>query len=197
LIEHLDLAPAWVIGNSQGALIAMRLAGERPDLLRGVIGHEPPLLSLVADDPSAAALLEQMERLEAAVAGRIAAGDSAGGTELFIDAIVSPGAFTQLPKDYQEELVYNAPTFLDEVQDPEIHDFDPIWVQEFPRPVLLTTGDESDPIFAPMYQQIADLLPEVKIEVLPGAGHVPQRYQPQAYVETLLAFMEECGEELS
>ena len=51
LIEHFGLAPAWVIGNSFGGSITLRLAGERSDLLRGVMVHEPPLFSLVADDP--------------------------------------------------------------------------------------------------------------------------------------------------
>jgi pimeloyl-ACP methyl ester carboxylesterase len=48
LIEHLELGPAWVAGNSFGASITLRLAGERSDLLRGIIAHEPPLFSLLA-----------------------------------------------------------------------------------------------------------------------------------------------------
>ncbi len=44
LIESLGLAPAYVAGNSFGSSIALRLAGEHPDLVRGVILHEPPLL---------------------------------------------------------------------------------------------------------------------------------------------------------
>ena len=43
LVEALDAAPAWVIGNSVGAVIALQLAAVRPDVLRGVIVHEPPL----------------------------------------------------------------------------------------------------------------------------------------------------------
>lgn len=42
LIETLDAAPAWVVGNSAGAVITLQLAATRPDLLRGVIVHEPP-----------------------------------------------------------------------------------------------------------------------------------------------------------
>src|SRR5688572_25521444 len=59
LIEHLGLVPAWVGGNSFGASIALRLAGERPGILRGVIAHEPPLFSLLADDPSMAPMLKE------------------------------------------------------------------------------------------------------------------------------------------
>ena len=43
LVETLDVAPAWVVGNSVGAVITLQLAAARPDLLRGVIVHEPPL----------------------------------------------------------------------------------------------------------------------------------------------------------
>jgi len=43
LLEHLGLAPAWVIGNSMGSSIALRLAAEHPKLLLGIVGHEPPI----------------------------------------------------------------------------------------------------------------------------------------------------------
>ena len=190
LIEHLDLAPAWVVGNSHGALIALRLAGERPDLLRGVIGHEPDLFSLIQDDPAAAQALEAMKSKEAAVLERIAAGDNVGGAELFIEMVAGPGSWEQLPPSYQQVLINNAPTFLDEERDPENIHFEPEWVTSFQGPVLLTRGDESHPVVMPMYARAAELLPDVSIQVLPGAGHVPQRYQPEAYAETLRAFIE-------
>jgi pimeloyl-ACP methyl ester carboxylesterase len=189
LIEHLELAPVWVVGNSQGALIALRLAGEHPELLCGITGHEPPMFSPVEDDPTAAPLLENLKKLDVEVAERIAAGDSAGGAELFVDAIVSPGAFAQLPDEYREELIHNAPTFLDEERDPENAHFDPGWLTGFPHPVLLTMGDESDPIFVSMYAEAAELLPKVEFRRLPGAGHVPQRYQPNAYADVIRTFI--------
>lgn len=60
LIGNLDLEPAWVAGNSFGASIALRLAAQHPELLPGVIAHEPPLFSLLADDPSVAPMLDQV-----------------------------------------------------------------------------------------------------------------------------------------
>ena len=50
-LEHLGLAPANLVGNSFGASIALALAARRPDLVRSVCVHEPPLLGLCADDP--------------------------------------------------------------------------------------------------------------------------------------------------
>ncbi len=59
MIEELALTPARIAGNSFGASITLRLAAERPDLFRGAIAHEPPLFSLLADDPAVAPMLEE------------------------------------------------------------------------------------------------------------------------------------------
>jgi pimeloyl-ACP methyl ester carboxylesterase len=77
LIGVLDLAPANVVGNSFGASIALGLAARRPELFRTLCAHEPPLLSLAADDPVVAQVgeavgpvLELIERGEAEAAAR-------------------------------------------------------------------------------------------------------------------------------
>ena len=49
LIEHLDVGPAHVFGSSGGAVSALALLQQRPDLVRTVIAHEPPLAELLPD----------------------------------------------------------------------------------------------------------------------------------------------------
>ena len=117
LIKHLELAPAWLVGNSFGASISLRLAGERPELFRGLIGHEPPLLSLLDDEPRLKPLLKQVEQRIGAVVERIAAGDNAGAAEQFVNTVtLGPGRWAQLPPEFQQTLIENAPTFLDEAR---------------------------------------------------------------------------------
>lgn len=62
LIEHAGLAPAWVVGSSFGGSIALRLAGTRPELVRGVLAHEPPLLSVLQGDPAATPFCRRSEK---------------------------------------------------------------------------------------------------------------------------------------
>lgn len=188
LIEAFDLAPAWVVGNSQGGLIALRLAGERPELLRGVSAHEPPLFSLLKDEPAAASALETIERLDAVVAERVASGDDAGAAEFFIESFIGSGAWRRLPDAYRQELTNNAPTYVDEIHDPENVFFDPQWIRRFQRPVLLTRGQGLDALFDPMYARVAQLLPGVKFMTIADGGHLPQRYAPQAYAQALSTF---------
>lgn len=190
LIEHLGLAPTWVLGNSFGASIALRLARTHPELIRGLIGHEPPLFSLLADDPAFAPLLEEVRQRIGAVVERIAAGDHAGAAEQFVETVaLGPGRWAQLPHELQQSFIENAPTFLDEARDPEQLGFDLAWLREFSKPVLLTLGDKSPPPFAPVVAKLAKAIPRVEVVTLQGAGHVPHTTHPDAYVEATVAFM--------
>lgn len=189
LIEHLGLAPAWVVGNSFGASITLRLAAERPELFRGLIGHEPPLFSLLGDDPELAPMLDEVRRRVGVVVERIASGDHAGAAEEFVETVaLGPGSWSQLPPGLRRTLVENAPTFLDEANDPEQLVFDLDWIRGSSRPSLLTLGDQSPPPFAPVVAKLAVALPSVEVRTLPGAGHIPHVTHPDAFVEAIVAF---------
>jgi acetyltransferase/esterase len=41
--------PAVVVGSSSGAIVTLELLVRRPDLVRAVVAHEPPLISLLED----------------------------------------------------------------------------------------------------------------------------------------------------
>ena len=190
LIEELGLAPAWIAGNSFGASITLRLAGERPDLLRGLIAHEPPLFSLLAGDAAVAPMLEEIRQRVGAVVERIASGDHAGAAEQFADTVaLGAGTWARLPRQVRQTMIDNAPTFLDEAQDPEQLVFNLEWVQEFSRPVLLTMGDQSPPTFGPVVRKLAQALPHAGVMTFPEAGHIPHVTHPDAYAEAILAFL--------
>ena len=198
LIEYLGLVPAWVVGNSAGASIALRLAAEHPKLLRGVVGHEPPLFSLVADDPTIAPLLGDVNGRIGAVVERIASSDHAGAAEQFVETVVlGPGAWGKFPLEVQKIFTENAPTFLDEAHDPGAFFFDLTWIKEFPLPVLLTTGDQSPPVFAPVVTKFVDVLPNAKTLSIAGAGHIPHETHPDAYIEAITAFIHKHSVERS
>ncbi|MBN6041428.1 alpha/beta fold hydrolase [Amycolatopsis sp. 195334CR] len=49
VIEHAGLGKATVFGTSAGALIGLDLAARHPDVLTGLIAHEPPVVHLLPD----------------------------------------------------------------------------------------------------------------------------------------------------
>lgn len=190
LIEHLRLGPAWVAGNSFGASITLRLADERADLLRGIIAHEPPLFSLAENEPGVAPILDEAQTKQRAVVERIAAGDHAGAAEQFVDELaLGPGTWARLPANFRQTMIANAPTFLDETRDPEQYVLDLSGIRAFRKPALLTLGSQSPAIYAPVVAKLADTLPRATTHTYAGAGHIPYATHPDAYVETVAAFI--------
>lgn len=191
LIEQLGIAPAWVVGNSAGAVITLQLAAARADLLRGIVVHEPPLFGVLAEGGLEARALADLESgpLEQ-VARRIAAGDHAGAAELFVEQVaLGPGGWAQLPDEMRATFIHNAPTYLDEENDPECTSIDEARLAEYDGPVLLSAGDQSPPIFEPVERRLADLLPQAERVTYAGAGHIPHVTHPEAYVAELVAFV--------
>jgi pimeloyl-ACP methyl ester carboxylesterase len=189
LIEHLGLAPAWVIGFSFGATITLRLAGEHPTLLRGIIAHDPTLFSLLAADPSVSPMLEENAKVLDAVAERIASGDHAGAAEQFFTVPLGPGAWQRLPPAIRHAFITNAPTFPNEIRDPERFAVDLDLLRSFSRPALLTTGDQDPPFFATVLSMLADVLPNCEVVTFAGVGHLPHLTHPEEYTESVGAFI--------
>ena len=190
LIETLELAPAWVAGNSFGAAITLRLAAERPELFRGLIAHEPPLFEPLRDDPTLGPLLEATRPRIKSVVDRIASGDHAGAAEQFVETIaLGPGKWATLPAAMQQTFIENAPTYLDEARDPEQIAFDVDRIKSFDKPALLSIGDQSPPVFAPVIAMFAKAIPGAEVNTFRGAGHIPHTTHPDAYVERVTAFI--------
>jgi pimeloyl-ACP methyl ester carboxylesterase len=190
LIEHLELGPAWVAGNSFGGSITLRLAGERPDLMRGLIAHEPPLLALLAGNRAMDPMLGVVRQRIAAVVDRIVADDHAGAAEQFVETVaLGPGAWAQLPPEAQQIMIVNAPTFLDEANDPDQLAIDLGSLAGYPKPALLTKGTLSPPMFAPIVDQIATALRAADLHVFPTAGHIPHVTHPEDYVAAIRGFV--------
>ena len=191
LMETLGLAPAWIVGNSFGASISLRLALDRSDLLRGLLVHEPPLLSLLADDPEAAPMLEDVKAQVDAVLERIATGDHEAAAQQFIETVaIGPGAWAEIPPENRRILIDNASTFLDESRDPDQFTFDLGRAGAISEPVLLTTGGQSPPMFPPVISRLAKTLPDAEVHRFPEAGHIPHVTHPDAFVGVVQDFID-------
>jgi pimeloyl-ACP methyl ester carboxylesterase len=185
LVDELGLVPAHVATNSFGGNIALRLAARRPGMFRSLSCHEPPLWSLLEDVPEMRGILQQSARSLEAVGRRIAEGDHEGAARQFVDEVAfGPGAWEkELPPGLRARLVQNAPTYLDELQDPDQLRIDEQPLTHLPLPVRLTQGSASPPAFPAVIDRLVELIPRASRETIDGAAHVPQLTMPDRYVE--------------
>ncbi|MFF2078663.1 alpha/beta fold hydrolase [Kitasatospora sp. NPDC058162] len=191
LVEALDLAPAHIAGNSFGASTALGLAVRRPELFRTVIAHEPPLMAIVPPEPDLLPVMRAVEGRIDSVLAHLRAGESREGARQFVDEVAfGPGAWDRLPPELRDTLVANAPTFLDEQQDPGWPLLDLAGLSAHPGPALLTVGTQSPPWFPAIVARLARALPRAQVRTLAGAGHTPHVTHPAEYVRTVSVFIE-------
>jgi pimeloyl-ACP methyl ester carboxylesterase len=189
LLEALDLAPAHVVANSYGGNVALRLAGKRPELFRSLSCHEPPLWELLADDAVGGELRRRQATVEDAVGKRIVAGDDEAAARQFVEELAfGLGAWDRLPPEVRAMFVRNAPTFLDELRDPDVYGADLAPLARIRVPLRVTQGTESLPEFARAIDLLVAAVPTAERETLEGAGHVPQMTAPERYTEAIGSF---------
>src|SRR5207245_4503844 len=95
LIEHLDMVPAHMVGQSGGGAMVLHLAAHRPELFRSLSVHEPALMGLLAGTPHAEAALE----VTAVTAAKLRAGDYEGAVKHFVQQI--GGDWSLIPPPFQ------------------------------------------------------------------------------------------------
>lgn len=189
LVLELDLAPAHIVGNSFGASIVLGLAARRPELFRSLVVHEPPLMAIV-EDPQVLPLMAEFEAKDAAVVARVKAGDLPGGARQFVeDVAFGPGVWDQLPDAVRQTFTNNAPTALNEQEDPAWATLDIEALKAFSSPALLCEGDQSPPWFPVIIRRLGEILKRSEHYLFRGAGHVPYMTHPDEYVRTVTDFI--------
>jgi 3-oxoadipate enol-lactonase len=56
-------------------------------------------------------------------------------------------------------------------------------------PVLVMVGERDEATPPPMSQELASLLPDARLEIIPGCAHVPQLQSPELFLEAIAGFL--------
>ena len=186
VIEALGIAPAAIFGTSVGAIIGLDLLICHPELVRGAILHEPPMIAGMSNPE------EVMGAIQQVVEGGMQRGGSRGGCETFFRFVASDEAFENLEPQLRERMLGNGETFLGT----EMGAFEPYRPDEAALtavevPVRIMVGRESAPFFAETSRWLADRM-NVELERLPG-GHTPYFVRPDEMVETIRPLLKELS----
>ncbi|MGW0948692.1 alpha/beta fold hydrolase [Streptomyces sp. NPDC002623] len=189
---------AAVFGCSSGAVVAVDLLARRPERLRRVVAHEPPLLELLADPaPHRALFAEVRETFRSEGAGpamaRLAEGLADGAVR---QSPAQPPAQppTELPPDIQEMAVRmhtNIPVFLGRVLRPFSSALpDLAALRPVAHKLVPAAGHDSRrqlPLYGPA-ERLAELLGRDLVE-FPG-GHLGAVESPKEFADRLLNVLE-------
>ena len=190
LIRALDLGPCHVVGSSYGADVALLLAYQHPELVRSLVLGEPGLQRWLRSLPDGAALEAEYIQTLAPAAQAVQRGDLEAATRLFIDAVLGPGLYDQLPASVRERLRDNARLLGFERPDLDDSPFGCAEAGMITAPALLLTGDDSPAMFGLVAEELARCMPGIERALIPNAAHLLHGMNPAAYNATVLAFLD-------
>ena len=105
IIKRLDLGPAHLIGHSYGALTALYMAYQHPELVRTLVLGEPPVLSLLENNSK---YIKDFYAIREDVQHAIRRGDMERAVRIFLDGVMNKeGLFYQLPSQARAMLMDN------------------------------------------------------------------------------------------
>jgi pimeloyl-ACP methyl ester carboxylesterase len=190
LIEGLGGGPVNLVGTSFGASIAIGLTSRRPDLVRALIAHEPPLLSVVAGDPKVLLQLGPVQASIQSVLARVERGDPKGAARQFVEEVAfQPGAWEMLPQSLRETMVNSAPALVLEQRDAMWASVEPAALAGVEPPTVLTQGDESPAWFRSIVAALADTMGVAEVHTYRGAGHAPHVTHPSDFLSHVNDFL--------
>ncbi len=188
LIESLG-GSAAVIGTSFGASIALGLACRRPELFSSLVVHEPPLVSIAAEDPDNWEQLGAVGATIADVTALVEHGNEEAAARKFVEEVaLGPGAWELLPPPLRRTMVDSAGSFVAEQQDPDWAGIDLAALASFDAPVLISDGTASPPWFGLITRRLAAAVP-AETHTYEDAGHAPHQTHPEAYLSVVGEFL--------
>ncbi|MEM7286730.1 MAG: alpha/beta hydrolase [Actinomycetota bacterium] len=189
IIRRLGDTPVHVVGHSYGACIALLLASDRPDLVGGLVLHEPPLFGLLADSHA-----EILGEAQASMARAVELGTGGRIEEAAIEFIeqvaFGPGSWTGLfDAPERARMLANVDTWIDQCRDPDRLAVDISALSSFAGPITLTTGTASLPTFIAVTDIVSRRLPAATVVSIDGAGHGAPISHPTRLAEAIDAHL--------
>jgi pimeloyl-ACP methyl ester carboxylesterase len=205
LLHALRASPALLVGNSWGAYICLLTAIAHPEVVRGLVLEEPPLLPLVLGSGSRPHLVTLARGLRhrpratlavlafglrtfAPMAMAYRRGDAERALQLFARGVLGRRAVTRLTEQRWQQMRGSAAELQAEFRagfppltEPELRAVRP--------PALVLTGERSPTIESALSVWLADLLPHAELAVVPRASHLMHEDNPAFVNDSILGFL--------
>ena len=177
LLDAAGVDRATVFGHSYGAVVALGLAAAHPERVDAVVVYEPPLMSLIPPARRGA-----HANLAARIVAAHAAGGNAAATEAFLEAIGARETLTKASFSTRAALLDAGDGVLADVgrMDEALVD-----LARIRCPVVLVTGDASEPFYVPIADAAAAAISQARRVRLPGMTHDAPITRPGAFAELI------------
>jgi pimeloyl-ACP methyl ester carboxylesterase len=188
LLGHLGVRRAHVAGHSTGALIALQLAVDRPDVVQTLALLEPPLVAA----PSAGAFFEKQGPAFAAYGS----GDGDGAMSRFLSVVSSLDWETcqrviekYIPGGVARAMAHVDDLFGSYLPALQAWQFGADHAAAISQPVLSVVGTDSERLFLDGHELLHAWFPQVRDCRIEGVGHLLHMQRPEPVARGVAEFL--------
>lgn len=183
LLEHLNAAPATVVGWSGGGVVALELAASAPECVKALVLAEPAVHMSI--HPTRAGLRMQTRSLIQRYLLRDVAAAAQTMYRWVSSSTQGGNTFDSLPQAWRDQMVSNGPSTVREMDQLLRPRPSRAEIRAITCPVTIIEGELSDPAFPTADAFVRRLLPQAKLVSLSEAAHFLHIDQPQQWVEAV------------
>ena len=180
--------PIDLFGHSFGATVCLRLALQRPDLVRSLMLVEPVIFAAARGT----AAYDTFRAGHEEIARRLV-DDRAAGAAMFHAAWGTGEALADLPersRRYILDRIHHIPAQNPVLLDDAARLLRPGGLESVNVPVLLIEGADSPDVIDAVHAALAARLPQATRLVVPGAGHMVPITHPELIARTVQAHLD-------
>ena len=191
MIRSLNAGPVFVVGQSLGALTALLMSVQHPELVRGLVINEPPNVSIITGLDEGKQILGEGAPTFAARTAAGKAGDGTKAMRILIEWVLKlpPGGFDTLPDETRAYMIDNARTEVPAVVAPPPPPITCDRLNTFKVPTLVTGGANTRRFFSLINETTVRCIPGSRLVVIPDADHSAMRQNAATFNAVLLDFL--------
>jgi len=178
LLRGLDAAPALVLAHSFGAIVTLDVILREPELVRGAVLAEPPMLWLA---PNGA---EGMSKLRAEIETASEERGSAGAILAFGRVVCGPQVADVVGRERGLESLRHPLGFAADLGAVGDYSAPPRAIRAIKTPVVMVAGTRTERPFDEPARVLAEMIPGAEL-VEADSGHLVPNEAPGVLVETL------------
>ncbi|MFP4275516.1 MAG: alpha/beta fold hydrolase [Paracoccaceae bacterium] len=188
--DLLGTGPADVIGHSFGGTVALRLAAERPELVRSLTLIEPVFFQVLAKDRPE--LMAEHDLQMQPYADAVARGDWREAARLFTAVWGDGRPWDSLPDEQRSTMARRMPV-VEAASEAILADAGAVLasgaLERMACPTLIVEGAESPRYIGAVCERLAARIPAARRAVIAGAGHMVPLTHPDAVARELRDFL--------
>ena len=191
LLGQLDAAPATIVSQSGGSVIALQLATRHPELVSGLVMAEPAYQ--VALHSSLSVSTAMVKTLTRWLIRRDPRGAALGYYRWATTYTTGGNAFDTYPEDWRRAGMDHAQASLREIL--QLIPPSPARrkVRSVSCPVTLLIGDLGEPVFRRTTRRVNRLLPRAQLVTVSKTCHLISTDQPQATAQAIAQALRAAG----